>query len=344
MNDLLPVSKHGGSEHLVSLLRRWESGGTPVRILNTDSLVEAESLRVEGQDSRHAHMLAELETELPPIVVHRATMRVIDGVHRLWAARIRGERQIRAVFFDGEENDAFLLAVALNRRHGLPLSSADRLAAVERIIASHPDWSDRALAAFAGASTKKVSQVRRRLALGTAEDGSRIGRDGRSRPLDMAARRQQASELIKKDPSVSLRKIAEIAGISPATVADVRNKILSGIDPVSPGEPSKTASCVPATPERGGEAAAPSYLPQILTPVEKLRRDPALRLSETGRTMLRALDAWSAAAKEKSRIIETMPAHCVGPMSEIMYALAGLCQSFGDDLVQVRESVYERYS
>ncbi len=43
----------------------------------------------------HARSLAQTEADLPPIVVHRTTTRVIDGMHRLTAAGLRGEREIR---------------------------------------------------------------------------------------------------------------------------------------------------------------------------------------------------------------------------------------------------------
>ena len=77
-------------------------------------------------------------------------MKVVDGMHRVLAARMRGDTRISARFFQGDEQDAFLLSIILNRRHGLPLTRADRAAAVERILRSHPEWSDRALAALAG--------------------------------------------------------------------------------------------------------------------------------------------------------------------------------------------------
>jgi hypothetical protein len=43
----------------------------------------------------HALLLAESEAALPPIIVHRLTVRVVDGMHRLRAAQEWGERQDR---------------------------------------------------------------------------------------------------------------------------------------------------------------------------------------------------------------------------------------------------------
>ena len=56
----------------------------------------------------HIRSLAELQDELPPILVHRTTMRVIDGMHRLKAAILRGERTIEATFYDGDDAEAFV--------------------------------------------------------------------------------------------------------------------------------------------------------------------------------------------------------------------------------------------
>ncbi len=77
-------------------------------------------------------------------------MRVIDGTHRLRAAILNGHEEIGVLFFDGTDDDAFVAAVRANVVHGLPLALADREAAATRIIKSHPQWSDRAIAEAAG--------------------------------------------------------------------------------------------------------------------------------------------------------------------------------------------------
>jgi ParB-like chromosome segregation protein Spo0J len=58
--------------------------------VSIESLAESGSPRLAGQNEEHARLLAESGLELPPIVVHRPTRRVIDGMHRLAAARLRG--------------------------------------------------------------------------------------------------------------------------------------------------------------------------------------------------------------------------------------------------------------
>ncbi len=129
-----------------------------------DSLMTSGSPRLDGEDAAHVRTLAESGAALPPIVVHLPSRRVIDGMHRLRAAMLRGEKDIEARFFEGDENDLFLLSVAANIQHGLPLSQRDRMAAAERVFAIHPEWSDRMVAVVVGLSGKKVAALRREAA------------------------------------------------------------------------------------------------------------------------------------------------------------------------------------
>ena len=142
--------------------------------------VGADSPRLHGEDLEHIRSLAELADELPPILVQRKTMRVIDGMHRLKAAVLRGERTIEAIFYDGDDAEAFVLAVRSNVQHGLPLTLSDRKAAAARIVILNPHWSDRAIAEVSGLSAKTVATVRSDAADLLPEDSRRIGRDGRS--------------------------------------------------------------------------------------------------------------------------------------------------------------------
>src|SRR5258708_18221647 len=201
------------------------------RVPVTD-LVLSNWLRVKGEDIQHVRVLAEVEDELPPIVVHRATMRVIDGMHRVRAAILSGVTHIEALLFEGAEDEAFLLAVRLNVTHGLPLSRADRVAAAVRIINSTPQWSDRAIARAAGLSDKTVASIRRRASAEIPHLPDRIGRDGRIRPVSPAAGRRIASDLIAQHPDAAIREIATRAGISPGTATDGRERLRNRLDPV----------------------------------------------------------------------------------------------------------------
>lgn len=255
--------------------------------LPLSAIRDGDSPRSAGVDLAHARSMAEMEADLPPIVVHRATMRVIDGMHRLTAARLRGEREIRAQLFDGDDHEAFLLAVRLNVSHGMPLTLADRRAAAVRIIRSHPQLSDRAIAFTAGLAAKTVGSLRRGIDGPPVE--ARIGRDGRVRPINGAAGRQAAAELIALHPEATLRRIAQEAGISVETARSVRARLQAGEDPVLDRRTRPERS------DRGVDRQMTVKLPEA-DPSEELRslldtiqRDPSLRYTESGRVLLRWL-------------------------------------------------------
>lgn len=285
------------------------------------SLVLVGSPRLAGEDVRHVRLLAEASAQLPPILVHRQTMQVIDGMHRVRAASLRGEKAIEAVFFDGDAGAAFVQAVRANIAHGLPLPLADRRAAAARILSSHGDWSDRAIAAVTGLSAVSVRAIRGRATDRFEQSNTRRGRDGRVRPLDPGEGRRRAAKVLAERPGAALREVARLAGVSVSTARDVRRRFMAGEDPV-PGEhraggrigvprpgPAAVAAARDARPARDARASA-----AILA---GLQRDPSLRYSERGRTMLRWLEAHLVSTSDWSRVVDAVPANCSYPVSEL---------------------------
>ncbi|MGO1051467.1 hypothetical protein [Crossiella sp. CA198] len=117
------------------------------------------SPRHSGEHPGHSRLLAEFRS-LPPILVHRQTMTVIDGVHRLHAAVRNGDTRIRVQFFDGDEETAFLLGVQANSGLGLPLDLAERAHAVQRILRLCPQWTSAAIASAVGLDPDTVARLR----------------------------------------------------------------------------------------------------------------------------------------------------------------------------------------
>jgi ParB-like chromosome segregation protein Spo0J len=170
------------------------------------------SPRLSRPDQDHISMLAQVLEDLPPIVVHRRTMTVIDGVHRLEAFRLQGAKDVRIRFFDGSDQEAFVEAVRLNRAHGKPLTLQERQQAAVRVLRIHPEWSDRAIARLCGLSPKTVGARRQRQAGEFAQLKYRVGLDGKTRRVDASIdrRRQrrngtspQVARLPEPDPSAS---------------------------------------------------------------------------------------------------------------------------------------------
>lgn len=224
------------------------------------------SPRLGGLDTAHVRELARLAHPLRPLVVQRGSLRVVDGMHRLAAARVRGEQRVCAVYFDGTDDEAFLAAVRLNGVHGRPLARHERQAAAARVLASHPAHSDRWIAAACGVAPRTVAALRRTGA-GGARPNTRIGLDGRARPLSAEGGRRLAAEILTEQPGTSLREVARRADISLGTASDVRRRLAAA-------DAARTAP---------GDAEVPAARDRL----DALLRDPSLQHSERGREVLR---------------------------------------------------------
>ncbi len=298
------------------------------------SLRPGDSPRLAGIDPEHVRLLAALPG-LPPVLVHRRTMRVVDGMHRLHAARLRGDTTIPAVFFDGDETAAFLRAVERNLTGGLPLSLHDREAAAVRVLAAHRRWSDRAVAAATGLSPTTVGAIRRRSFAPSERDGGgaggadgadagRVGRDGRVRPLDASAGRLRASRVIARHPEASLRAIARAAGVSVGTAHDVRERLRTGRDPLPP---RPAAPGPPPAPAAGGGRGARWHAVR-----DGLGRDPSVRYAPSGRAFLAWADEHVLEPDDLAGQVDAVPPHWRGPVAEVARSCAAAWLEFAREL------------
>jgi ParB-like chromosome segregation protein Spo0J len=98
----------------------WMTVSLKPQRINLAELKPGSTPRVGSADSKHIALLAESQRPWPPVILHRSSMRVIDGHHRVKAAPLRGETCIDVVYFNGTDAEAFVLAVHANSRHSLP--------------------------------------------------------------------------------------------------------------------------------------------------------------------------------------------------------------------------------
>jgi ParB-like chromosome segregation protein Spo0J len=292
----------------------------------------ADSPRLSGEDPAHVARLAEVGTSLPPILVKRSSMQVIDGMHRLHAAMAKGHETIEVEFFDGSDEEAFLLAVQANIGHGLPLTMADRVAAVERIVLAQPHLSDRFVATAAGLSASTVAAIRSRATDGYEQLDRRLGRDGKLRPVDGAVGRLKAAELLKSEPGASLRDVARKAGISPSTVRDVRARLSRGEDPVLGSRKGRAERLKNGDVTPGQSLSAGCAETDTDGLLKQLARDPSLRHSEKGRLFVRTL--WTLVAtvgNELPGLSNTAPAHVRHTAAELLRYSASTLRAMADD-------------
>ncbi len=309
-------------------------------VVPISSLLPADSPRLSGENVEHTRSLQERLPDFPPIIVNRRTMQVVDGMHRLCAAKLQGEDTIKAKFVDTGQRDAFLLAVKANIEHGLPLSLADREAAATRIVSWYPWWSDRAIADVAGLAPKTVGAIRGRSTVHSPQLNTRIGRDGRVRPISAAEGRRQASTILTARPEAPLREVATEAGVSLGTAHDVRERMRRGEDPVPGGQrpdedrgQSRCGRRPVHRRRRGGEVMGWSSIRQHLI------KDPTLRYAESGRGLLRWFDARAIACGDWSRIIDAIPPHWDDAIAGLAYSCADEWQKFARALERRSQEV-----
>ncbi|MFC4125909.1 ParB/RepB/Spo0J family partition protein [Nocardia rhizosphaerae] len=278
----------------------------------------AYSPRLRGLDNRHIKYLIDTDQALPPIIVNRRSMEVIDGAHRLMAARRRGTPTIMVQFFEGTDAEAFLFAVHANAEQGLPLTREDRQAATRRIVATHPEWSDRMIADMVGISTKTVASIRSCSTDTGTQLNKRLGKDGKMRPLDSTAARLRATEILKLNPNSSLREVARAVGLSPATVRDVKARLRH--DQLGPVDQT-------------GQSAEKEILPAATVDVllNRLRKDPSLTSTDDGRALLRFF-AGTIDQRSARRLIQTVPAHQISAAAELANACANIWHEFSVNL------------
>jgi ParB-like nuclease domain len=240
-------------------LRNFEK--LPTREVPVSGLSSGVYLRQGGTNAAHVQLLLDA-ADLPPILVQEDGWRVIDGAHRLEAAKLRGDGVIQARFLDCTDSEALVLGMKANASHGLPLSKADRVSGARRVVTSHPDWSDRAIADITGLSAKTIASLRDRPADGAQLDGKRLGRDGRRRPVSAGEGRRRAAEYLSAHPDAPLRQVAREADVSLGTVHDVSARLRRGVSPERDGHRAPAAGR-PVHPP--GTAPALTLAPSITT-------------------------------------------------------------------------------
>ena len=236
------------------------------------------SYRPGGLCEEQVERLVLLGGVWPPILVDQADGRVIDGAHRVAAARRLGLARLPVEWFDGRPDEAFVEFVRRNVTQGLVLSIAERKQAALRILEDHPIWSDRRVAELCALSPKTVARVRvdvpGRPSADEAHLDVREGRDHRLRPVQAGSARTRVLAALREQPEGSLRTIAAAAGVSPETVRLVRLNLDQLDEPEAPAWQDDAAL---ASATDGADFAA--WFEETAVTDDDLERAPAVPLS-----------------------------------------------------------------
>jgi hypothetical protein len=175
--------------------------GTPVQAISLSQIKLDKSLWPrESLDRERVEFFAELIADaageaaragkgwtdpLPPIVVvadGQGGYVLADGWHRVEARRILGagfdviSAEVHLPDSRPTSECVYWLALLHATRTARPLSTAEKRAAIERLLTERPDLSDRAIARLVGVSHATVGAHRARLVnLTTGADGASVG-------------------------------------------------------------------------------------------------------------------------------------------------------------------------
>ena len=256
------------------------------------------SPRIGGQDMDHAQALAFRFDDCPPILVERTTSTVIDGVHRVLAARMLGRVTIPVHYFDGTHDEAFVEAVRANVTHGKPLTLAERAAAARKLLEMHGDWSNRLLGDVCGLSDKTIGRLRKTTAE-VPQLSARIGRDGRQRPLDSGPLREQIATALRTMPDANPEELAQSLSTSPSTVRDVRKRLRGGHSPIPMQRGVKTEASTASRNSNGERRAVSAAV--------EWRADRAILALPRGIELAEWLDHTKIRATQWASLVEEIP-------------------------------------
>jgi ParB-like nuclease domain len=328
----------------------------PARDVPVSALSPGLYLRQGGTNAAHVQLLIDAagSAELPPILVQQDGCRIIDGLHRLAAAKLRGDHVIRARFVDCTDSEALVLAMKANSAHGLPLSKPDRVAGAKRVLTAHPDWSDRAIAGITGLSAKTIAALRGRSAGGAQPGGKRLGRDGRRRPVTAGEGRRRAAEYISAHPDAPLRQVARETDVSLGTAYDVSARLRRGVGPERNGHqitPPPPAAPPPASAVTGTVPDTVTVPPGAYsTPLRrknhtdapltwagiaaKVAQDPTIRYTQGGKEFLRWMAQHTSDPGGWREFVNTLPPHWRGVIAPIADSIATEWSHFAEQLKQ----------
>jgi hypothetical protein len=117
----IPVEPIEAQSHAPMRRELTKFDALPIVTISISSLLLDQFARQGDENDEHTRALTESGEQLPPIVVHGPSMRVINGIHQVRAAIMRGEKTIGARIYHGTYyDDAVFMVVRMSIAHGLP--------------------------------------------------------------------------------------------------------------------------------------------------------------------------------------------------------------------------------
>jgi ParB-like chromosome segregation protein Spo0J len=131
--------------------------------VRTDGGTQARAAHDKEAIEEYAAQMAD-GAEFPAIeVVHEKKGNhywLVDGFHRVFAAKQAGIKELAALIREGTQADARWLALAANKLHGLRRTNDDKAKAVQAALRERPEMTNAAIAEHVGVDGKTVARYR----------------------------------------------------------------------------------------------------------------------------------------------------------------------------------------
>jgi hypothetical protein len=112
--------------------------------------------------------------------------RLVDGFHRLEAAKLAGIEEIDVEVWQGDRHRALELALKANNGHGLRRTNADKRRSLEIAWKEYPEWTSNRVAELCGVHGQLAHRVREEMVaqghLSDSSNSKRVGRDSKNYP------------------------------------------------------------------------------------------------------------------------------------------------------------------
>lgn len=138
------------------------AGGVGYRKIRVDKLVADELFMIRrglDQDAilRYRELLRE-NGSCPALKVQKGSLRVIDGWHRLRAAKEEGVKEIGCEILDVPDSELRTLSYQFNRKHGVPISLEERNRTIEALHVKDGKTQEQ-IADIIGLSQPRISRI-----------------------------------------------------------------------------------------------------------------------------------------------------------------------------------------
>ncbi len=172
--------------------------------------------RLHGVDQDVVEFYAAIFHEVlwPPILVHRDSHKLLDGWHRVEAAKRAGVYTLPVQWVEAKEEELFALAVKSNLAHGVQLSREERFQAIARL--QRESWTPERITAFLGCSPVMVKKTEKAEDLRVALKVQR--NPGATLPIESLAE-------LTRLPNEYHHELAELASELEAQPTDVRRTV-----------------------------------------------------------------------------------------------------------------------